>query len=104
MSVVFSDYNKIFATFCRGCDLRVEAGDQYIEALGHSWHDNCFTCAVSNCVILVIVVLNLEIDQKTRHLTCLIINHLCKYVKRVQWPSYLRFKHPHEPVTLNSLL
>jgi len=39
------DYNKIFATFCRGCDLRVEAGDQYIEALGHSWHDNCFTCA-----------------------------------------------------------
>lgn len=39
------DYNALFATFCRGCSLRVEAGDQYIEALGSSWHDNCFTCA-----------------------------------------------------------
>jgi hypothetical protein len=39
------DYNVLFATFCRGCSLRVEAGDQYIEALGASWHDNCFTCA-----------------------------------------------------------
>ncbi|CAG5112234.1 Oidioi.mRNA.OKI2018_I69.chr2.g6473.t1.cds [Oikopleura dioica] len=39
------DYNQLFATFCRGCNMRVEAGDQYIEALGESWHDNCFTCS-----------------------------------------------------------
>ena len=45
--IEYVDYNALFATFCRGCNLRVEAGDQYIEALGASWHDNCFTCAVS---------------------------------------------------------
>lgn len=38
-------YNQMFATFCKGCNMRVEAGDQYIEALGESWHDNCFTCS-----------------------------------------------------------
>lgn len=43
------DYNQLFATFCRGCNMRVEAGDQYIEALGHSWHDNCFTCSTCHC-------------------------------------------------------
>ncbi len=43
---VLIDYNQMFATFCKGCNMRVEAGDQYIEALGESWHDNCFTCSV----------------------------------------------------------
>ncbi|KAG9485239.1 hypothetical protein GDO78_008364 [Eleutherodactylus coqui] len=34
------------STKCRGCDFPVEAGDKFIEALGHTWHDTCFICAV----------------------------------------------------------
>ena len=42
--------------------MRVEAGDQYIEALGHSWHDNCFTCAVSELTLRNYDVTNDVID------------------------------------------
>ncbi|KAK5612386.1 hypothetical protein CRENBAI_007003 [Crenichthys baileyi] len=34
------------STKCHGCDFPVEAGDKFIEALGHTWHDTCFVCAV----------------------------------------------------------
>ncbi|XP_066456556.1 LIM domain-binding protein 3-like [Eleutherodactylus coqui] len=40
------DYVALFSTKCRGCDFPVEAGDKFIEALGHTWHDTCFICAV----------------------------------------------------------
>lgn len=41
-----SDYINLFSTKCHGCDFPVEAGDKFIEALGHTWHDTCFICAV----------------------------------------------------------
>ncbi|XP_041603193.1 LIM domain-binding protein 3 isoform X1 [Vulpes lagopus] len=40
------DYVNLFSTKCHGCDFPVEAGDKFIEALGHTWHDTCFICAV----------------------------------------------------------
>ncbi|XP_031677661.1 PDZ and LIM domain protein 7-like [Oncorhynchus kisutch] len=40
------DYISLFSTKCHGCDFPVEAGDKFIEALGHTWHDTCFVCAV----------------------------------------------------------
>ncbi|XP_023619489.1 LIM domain-binding protein 3 isoform X1 [Myotis lucifugus] len=39
------DYITLFSTKCHGCDFPVEAGDKFIEALGHTWHDTCFICA-----------------------------------------------------------
>uniref|UniRef100_A0A3P8SQ66 LIM domain binding 3a n=1 Tax=Amphiprion percula TaxID=161767 RepID=A0A3P8SQ66_AMPPE len=39
------DYVALFSTKCHGCDFPVEAGDKFIEALGHTWHDTCFVCA-----------------------------------------------------------
>lgn len=43
---LFLDYVALFSTKCHGCDFPVEAGDKFIEALGHTWHDTCFVCAV----------------------------------------------------------
>ncbi|XP_078499420.1 LIM domain-binding protein 3 isoform X2 [Lissotriton helveticus] len=40
------DYIALFSTKCHGCDFPVEAGDKFIEALGHTFHDTCFICAV----------------------------------------------------------
>lgn len=42
------DYIALFSTKCHGCDFPVEAGDKFIEALGHTWHDTCFVCAVGS--------------------------------------------------------
>ncbi|XP_009324498.1 PREDICTED: PDZ and LIM domain protein 7, partial [Pygoscelis adeliae] len=42
------DYEKMFGTKCRGCDFKIDAGDRFLEALGFSWHDTCFVCAVSH--------------------------------------------------------
>lgn len=50
-SVSFSDYIALFSTKCHGCDFPVEAGDKFIEALGHTWHDTCFVCAVRTRVL-----------------------------------------------------
>lgn len=43
-----TDYEKMFGTKCRGCDFKIDAGDRFLEALGFSWHDTCFVCAVSS--------------------------------------------------------
>ncbi|XP_008284690.1 PDZ and LIM domain protein 5b isoform X3 [Stegastes partitus] len=40
------DYYNLFGTNCHGCDFPIEAGDQFLEALGFTWHDTCFVCAV----------------------------------------------------------
>ncbi|NWI15853.1 PDLI7 protein, partial [Crypturellus soui] len=40
------DYEKMFGTKCRGCDFKIDAGDRFLEALGFSWHDTCFVCAI----------------------------------------------------------
>uniref|UniRef100_A0A8C7CJ47 PDZ and LIM domain 5b n=1 Tax=Oncorhynchus kisutch TaxID=8019 RepID=A0A8C7CJ47_ONCKI len=42
------DYYQLFGTSCHGCDFPIEAGDKFLEALGFTWHDTCFVCAVSN--------------------------------------------------------
>lgn len=41
-----SDYYNLFGTNCHGCDFPIEAGDKFLEALGFTWHDTCFVCAV----------------------------------------------------------
>ncbi|XP_068608856.1 PDZ and LIM domain protein 5b [Brachionichthys hirsutus] len=40
------DYYRLFGTNCHGCDYPIEAGDRFLEALGATWHDTCFVCAV----------------------------------------------------------
>ncbi|NWS97050.1 PDLI5 protein, partial [Mionectes macconnelli] len=41
-----TDYYALFGTMCRGCEFPIEAGDRFLEALGHTWHDTCFVCSV----------------------------------------------------------
>ncbi|OWK60100.1 PDZ and LIM domain protein 5 [Lonchura striata] len=41
-----TDYYALFGTMCHGCEFPIEAGDRFLEALGHSWHDTCFVCSV----------------------------------------------------------
>ncbi|RVE65775.1 hypothetical protein OJAV_G00120200 [Oryzias javanicus] len=38
------DYNTLFGTPCNGCQYPIDAGDRFLEALGHKWHDSCFVC------------------------------------------------------------
>ncbi|KAM6987184.1 PDZ and LIM domain protein 5b [Aplochiton taeniatus] len=40
------DFYNLFGTSCHGCDFPIEAGDKFLEALGFTWHDTCFVCAV----------------------------------------------------------
>ncbi|XP_078509333.1 PDZ and LIM domain protein 7 [Lissotriton helveticus] len=40
------DFEVMFGTKCRGCDFKIDAGDRFLEALGYSWHDTCFVCAI----------------------------------------------------------
>ncbi|XP_069486658.1 PDZ and LIM domain protein 5 isoform X4 [Ambystoma mexicanum] len=41
-----TDYYSLFGTMCRGCEFPIEAGDRFLQALGSTWHDTCFVCAV----------------------------------------------------------
>ncbi|KAL4699007.1 hypothetical protein H8959_011664 [Pygathrix nigripes] len=47
------DYINLFSTKCHGCDFPVEAGDKFIEALGHTWHDTCFICAAERPLFML---------------------------------------------------
>ncbi|XP_077943944.1 PDZ and LIM domain protein 5b isoform X4 [Gasterosteus aculeatus] len=40
------DYYQLFGASCHGCDFPIEAGDKFLDALGFTWHDTCFVCAV----------------------------------------------------------
>ncbi|XP_029296655.1 PDZ and LIM domain protein 5a isoform X1 [Cottoperca gobio] len=40
------DFYSMFGTGCHGCEFPIEAGDKFLEALGCTWHDTCFVCAV----------------------------------------------------------
>ncbi|EMP32791.1 PDZ and LIM domain protein 5 [Chelonia mydas] len=42
-----TDYYALFGTMCYGCEFPIEAGDRFLEALGHTWHDTCFVCSVT---------------------------------------------------------
>ncbi|XP_053317556.1 PDZ and LIM domain protein 5 isoform X2 [Spea bombifrons] len=41
-----TDYYSLFGTICHGCEFPIEAGDRFLEALGHAWHNTCFVCSV----------------------------------------------------------
>ncbi|KAM3831388.1 PDZ and LIM domain protein 5 isoform 2-T4 [Vipera latastei] len=41
-----TDYYALFGSMCHGCEFPIEAGDKFLEALGHTWHDTCFVCSV----------------------------------------------------------
>ncbi|XP_069599681.1 PDZ and LIM domain protein 5 isoform X1 [Ranitomeya imitator] len=41
-----TDYYSLFGTMCHGCEFPIEAGDRFLEALGHTWHNTCFVCSV----------------------------------------------------------
>ncbi|MEE6460663.1 hypothetical protein FKM82_001058 [Ascaphus truei] len=41
-----TDYYSLFGTICHGCEFPIEAGDKFLQALGHTWHDTCFVCSV----------------------------------------------------------
>lgn len=45
------DFYCLFGTGCHGCEFPIEAGDKFLEALGYTWHDTCFVCAVC-CTML----------------------------------------------------
>ncbi|KAI6170545.1 hypothetical protein M3Y97_01143300 [Aphelenchoides bicaudatus] len=38
------DWNQLFTTKCVSCKFPIEAGDRWIEAIGSSFHSNCFNC------------------------------------------------------------
>uniref|UniRef100_A0A0N4ZIS1 PDZ and LIM domain protein Zasp n=1 Tax=Parastrongyloides trichosuri TaxID=131310 RepID=A0A0N4ZIS1_PARTI len=40
------DWNILFTTKCVSCKFPIEAGDRWVEALGSSFHSNCFSCIV----------------------------------------------------------
>ncbi|XP_012817123.2 PDZ and LIM domain protein 5 isoform X2 [Xenopus tropicalis] len=41
-----TDYYSLFGTICHGCEFPIEAGDRFLEALGHTWHNTCFVCTI----------------------------------------------------------
>ncbi|XP_063166156.1 PDZ and LIM domain protein 5 isoform X3 [Candoia aspera] len=41
-----TDYYALFGSMCHGCEFPIEAGDRFLEALGHTWHDTCFVCSI----------------------------------------------------------
>lgn len=47
LSLSLKDFYNLFGTGCHGCEFPIEAGDKFLEALGYTWHDTCFVCAVS---------------------------------------------------------
>lgn len=53
--VFVADYYALFGTMCHGCEFPIEAGDRFLEALGHTWHDTCFVCSVSKAVLVKLI-------------------------------------------------
>ncbi|XP_061789545.1 PDZ and LIM domain protein 5a isoform X4 [Nerophis lumbriciformis] len=45
------DFYSLFGTGCHGCEFPIEAGDKFLEALGYTWHDTCFVCAVCSTTL-----------------------------------------------------
>ncbi|CAJ0952334.1 unnamed protein product, partial [Mesorhabditis belari] len=43
-----NDWNRLFTTKCYQCTYPIEAGDRWVEALGHAYHSNCFNCTRCN--------------------------------------------------------
>jgi LIM domain-containing protein len=39
----------MFQAKCISCDFPIEPGDQYLEAMGGTYHVECFNCSVRLC-------------------------------------------------------
>ncbi|CAF3329569.1 unnamed protein product [Rotaria socialis] len=40
------DYRRMFQAKCTSCDFPIEPGDKYLEALGGTYHVECFNCSM----------------------------------------------------------
>ena len=49
----------MFQAKCTGCDFPIEPGDKYLEAMGGTYHAECFTCSVS-CQEMLDVVFSIK--------------------------------------------
>lgn len=45
--IFFLDWNNLFTTKCVSCQFAIDPGDRWVEALGNSYHSECFCCSVS---------------------------------------------------------
>jgi hypothetical protein len=41
-----NDWNTLFTTKCVSCQFAIDPGDRWVEALGNSYHSECFSCSV----------------------------------------------------------
>ncbi|CAF2092191.1 unnamed protein product [Rotaria magnacalcarata] len=41
-----NDYQRMFQVKCSGCEFPIEPGDKYLEAMGGTYHAECFTCTL----------------------------------------------------------
>ncbi len=44
----------MFQAKCTSCDFPIEPGDKYLEAMGGTYHVECFNCSV--CLIYLIII------------------------------------------------
>lgn len=51
MKTIFVDYQRMFQAKCTGCEFPIEPGDRYLEAMGGTYHAECFTCSVRNEIL-----------------------------------------------------
>jgi len=42
----------MFQAKCTGCEFPIEPGDKYLEAMGGTYHVECFTCSVNFYIML----------------------------------------------------
>jgi len=42
----------MFQAKCTGCEFPIEPGDKYLEAMGGTYHVECFTCSVNFYITL----------------------------------------------------
>lgn len=40
------DYRRMFQAKCTSCEFPIEPGDKYLEAMGGTYHVECFSCSV----------------------------------------------------------
>uniref|UniRef100_A0A915HFT7 LIM zinc-binding domain-containing protein n=1 Tax=Romanomermis culicivorax TaxID=13658 RepID=A0A915HFT7_ROMCU len=41
------DWNQLFTAKCVKCQFPIETGDRFVEALGQSYHADCFSCSLN---------------------------------------------------------
>lgn len=51
IALVSIDYRRMFQAKCTGCEFPIEPGDKYLEAMGGTYHAECFNCSVCSIFI-----------------------------------------------------